>query len=198
MKYSLFFLSIFVVFSCKTTPQTDAATEQQVINDCFIDAIDTLAYTYHSVRSAPNDTAVISTDSIMIGVYNRMVVPPYWKSAISDALNQLSGSFPSKKEYLHLLEQSGLDTMERDLNIGLITNTGKYQLIPEDKINSHRVPGRIGSVAFSRVYLDRNKGIGLFIVSIKDNFRSGIEKLVLVKNNNGLWKKATEIIIDTW
>ena len=197
---SKIFAAILLIafLSCKTRTENSILNESIIINDCFIDVVDTISYQYHSFRPAPSDSVVINNDTIAVGVYNKLTVPSYWKKVVAVTLAELSDTLPDKKGYLNLFDKSNKDTTEKEFDVMSITNKGKYRLVSESNIDTRKVPGRIGSVAFSRVYVDQDQQIALFIVKLKDNIRSGIEKLILLKKHNNKWEKKAAIVIDVW
>lgn len=199
MMPKLFFVVLFLNFlSCKTSSVNDTTKESQIINDCFLEVVDTFAYKYRSLRPAPNDTVVVTNDSLTIGVYNRLTVPLYWGKSVFSALAELSDKVSDKEKYVSLFNKSGEDTIEKELLVTSITNKGKYRLIPETNKNIRKVTGRIGSLVFSRVYFDQDAQVGFFTIKIQDNIKSGIEKLILLKKHNNTWEKKMEIVIDNW
>ena len=56
----------------------------------------------------------------------------------------------------------------------------------------------IGHVVFSRIAFDEKIGKAIFLVTVMDNIKVGIEKLILLKKEGNNWKKYQEFAMDIW
>ena len=197
MKYIIFFIFYFL-FSCNNDVKVHSLNESAIINDCFLSVVDTFAYKYHSLRPSPKDTVTNKNDSIIVGIYNRLIPLLNNKESITSALIELPNSFPEKNNYIKLFLKKVNDISEQDLPLYSITKKGKYFL--KSQLSKDFIKGNsgIGSLIFSRVFVDESASIGLFTVIIQDNIKSGIEKLILIKKINNRWIKEKEIVISNW
>ncbi len=186
--------------SCKD--RDTAAVEHQIVNDSFLTMIDTLAYRYTSLRPPPPpyDGAYKRTDSIAripISIHSSFVNIYKWEGDILLALKSIYDSNSAQySAFSTLLSLNKADTASHKILITKIVNTGKYTLVPNGDRVWKKEKGVIGHVTFSRAI--NNGTIGIMIVSIEDNLKSGIEKLVLLESSENKWEVMNEVELAVW
>jgi hypothetical protein len=172
IKLVMFFICIYTCNSCIDDKQDN--TEYSLLNQNFIAILDTIAYDYNSLRPAPNVEPLEKRKSeYAITVYDQFINIQVWENSIIEAL-QNDVSVPNEK-YISL---------------------GLYKLYPTNDSSVMRKTGFTGHLKFSEII--HNEHIALMVISIRDNVKSGIEKLILFEKSGGIWRINREIELSIW
>ncbi len=191
-KYIL--LALLLLGSClsEKTPAVDI--EAAIINDAFLDMVDTIAYRYHTLRPAPNFDVYDGQDSLNVGIAPVLSNIRDWKISI-DATDEATND--DRKRIETLFERSKTDSAELILPIERIKKTGRYKLFPHTKRSgSIDTLSAVGKVLFSRVYFDEKYAI--LVATIRAHTRVGIVKLFLLEKKYSGWRKKEEYILEIW
>lgn len=194
----LYWLFLGLLISCTHLPKPADSTEVSAINDCFLNIVDTFGYRYHTLRPSLQDSTFSKPDSLTIGVFDQLLNVSEWQKSILTVLNTLPDS-TLKKSFIDLFKKSRRDTAQEKLNPSSITNTGKYLVSAVDDRDTKHIRHAIGMIAFSRVYYDNTSNIALLVAEIRGNtFKSGVDKLFLLKKSGKGWIKAVDFDLEIW
>lgn len=180
---------MFFFYSCIN--QDKQNIEIQIINDAFLQIVDTLAYTYNSLIPPPplnfdenNSTEVDSKKQETPKFKNKLFI------ILADTLMNLNNwqkdtkDFISKnkalKDYGDFIKKKVIDqTKISFVNATSINNTGKYKLLaPNTKIPDDGII--CGSVTFSDLALNTEFTKAAVVVTIMAG-KGGVTKLVLLR-----------------
>ncbi|MBS1638713.1 MAG: hypothetical protein JSR12_01550 [Bacteroidetes bacterium] len=195
IKHSCIVIIIVFVASC-SNKKSIFSKELSIINNSFLEIIDTVAYKYHSLRPAPNGEVFNNNDSLNITIFYKQTDLLKKKTNIISELNK-QNNVANYSNYIKLIN-SYVDTSENFINVDSIKNTGRYRLFSSHNFYSYKQAGMIGHVVFSRIAFDEKKGIAIFFITVMDNIKVGIEKLILLKKEGDNWKKYQEFTMDIW
>lgn len=194
MKYYLQLLTaVFVLFTgCKNESHNKDA--YNIINDNFIAIVDTIAYDYNKLRPAPNQTLLSERLKVYpITVYENFININNYKDAIIEALN--ADTIHNRKTYLNLVNKTP-DYENEKINLREIKNAGLYKLVATEDSSVMQKKNFVGHLKFSEIL--SNGEIGLAVVTIQDNVKSGIKKLVLFKYHDRKWQINQEVLLEVW
>jgi hypothetical protein len=192
IKLVMFFICIYTCNSCIDDKQD--STEYSLLNQNFILMLDTIAYDYNSLRPAPNSEHLEKRKSeYAITVYDQFINIQVWENSIIKAL-QNDVSVPNEK-YISLYNKSEKNN-RKNINILYIKQVGLYKLYPTKDSSIMRKSGFTGHIKFSEIL--HNEHIALMVISIRDNVKSGIEKLILFEKSGGIWRIKNEIELSIW
>lgn len=189
--------NIIIVFisllsSCNNKYQTK--NTYQIINDNFLNIVDTISYEYNTLRPAPNQPLLLERrKEYPITVYDKFLDINVFKFDIRKILNY--ESIHNKEDYINLLN-TPIEVKNHDVDLSKIVNDGLYKLVAIDDDRIMRMAGFIGHLQFSEIV--SNDQIALAVVSIQDNIKAGVRKLVLFNYLHGSWKIEKEIVMQIW
>ncbi len=195
------FLTISLIFSCrindskieKKNIKDDNKIETKIINDVFLNTIDTPYYPYDNFLANDLETKKLKNDTNLIAVSNKLEPFIYFLNQIKIEINDLDEK--AKVNYLEVFHNYQNDTASHSLCIDSIKNIGRFQLTDNHDFTQKVNYGVLGSIQFSRIALNTNKTKALFVVTIKDKIKSSVEMLVLLERINGQWKIFKSILL---
>jgi hypothetical protein len=192
--YTHIWILAILFYSC-TEKNQSLKSETEIINQIFLDAVDTTAYDYNTLRPYPGLIKLIKRHpEYPITVYDKFINIYEWHDSISSTISQ--DTIVNLEEYHSLFLNSIKDTLSYTLEVSKLQNTGLYKLHFTNDRTLMKKSGFIGHIRFSRII--NNGQIGLMIISIQDNVKSGIEKLLYLKKEKSEWKIIKESIIEIW
>ena len=193
--YKFNIATILVICFFNSCQQKREILDTNIINNIFLEVVDTLAYKYYTLRPASNDSSPKKVfKNIPITVYDVLYDIHKWdKSILADLdISSIVGSDKYKKLYHSTLS----DTASYTLEITEIKKAGKYKLIVNHNPDIQKEGDVAGHVKFSRVLY--NNDVGLLVATIQDNIKSGIVKLLYLKKTNNNWSVIRETILEIW
>ena len=165
-----------------------------MLNENFIQLVDTVSYKYNSLRPAPNQKVIVEKRTAYpISVYYKCVDINKWDDLIIEALK--NDSIRNRQSFLDLYSTNKHDELD-EINIKKINKTGLYTLYKNKNFDFQKIDGFVGHVKFSTIVEDGR--FGLFVITIQDNLKSGVEKLILLAQTNNCWKISQEIELTVW
>jgi hypothetical protein len=128
-----------------------------------------------------------------ISVFYKFIDINKWDDSIFEALK--NDSIRNRQSFLDLFSSNKHDELD-EIDIKKINKTGLYTLHKNKNIAIQKIDGFVGHVKFSTIIEDGR--FGLFVFTIQDNFKSGVEKLILLEHTNNSWKISQEIELTIW
>jgi hypothetical protein len=166
----------------------------KILNNNFVNILDTVSYKYNSLRPAPNQKIIKKNKKeYPITVYNNFIAIEKWNEIIKNVLN--TKSIENKKDYLNLYLGS-TNRKSVKIDFSKLNNTGLYRIDPTNDITITKKIDFIGHIKFSTII--ENGRLGLMVVTIQDNLKSGVEKLIFFENKNCVWQIIKEIELSIW
>lgn len=165
-----------------------------MLNQNFTQLVDTISYKYNSLRPAPNQ--IVSDEkrtAYPISVFYKFIDINKWEDLIIEALK--SDSIRNRQLFLDLYSTNKHDELD-EIDINKINRTGLYKLQKNKNFDIQKINGFVGHVKFSNIIEDGR--FGLFVITIQDNLKSGVEKLILLEQTNNCWKISEEIELTIW
>ncbi|NCI50886.1 hypothetical protein GWC95_13185 [Sediminibacterium roseum] len=194
-KAATLFLAVLLLQACNSKHDSQGSLEASIINDAFLDMIDTVAYKYHTLRPAPNFDVFTDRDSLTVAI---APVLSNIRERTAD-INSIISEMPieDRKKIGELFKKSETDSAQVELPWKQIGNTGRYKLFPHSKQSGAiDTLSAIGKVLFSRVYFDETYAI--LVATIRAPTRVGVVKLFVLKNTGGKWRKKDEYELEIW
>ena len=165
-----------------------------MLNENFIQLVDTISYKYNSLRPAPNQKLLVEKRTAYpITIFYKFIDIKKWDDLIIEALK--NDSIRNRESFLDLYSSNKHDELD-EIDIKKINKTGLYKLQKNKNIDIRKINGFVGHVKFSTII--ENGQVGLFVITIQDNVKSGVEKLILLENTNNSWKISQEIELAIW
>lgn len=189
-------LYIIIIFflGCSILNSDNSKVEIDLINDCFIEIVDTTAYEYKTLLPYGEKQTVTINDTFSIAVYKELIPANKWENQISNIL--LSPEFLKYSDFLPILKPIKIDLKSHLINLNKITKTGKYRLISYSTINSRIKNEVIGNLVFSRVYFNEAKNKAILVVTIKDAIKSERTDLILLEKTKQRWTVICKQIME--
>ena len=204
--YTAFITLLICITSCTNIYQH--TVEEQILNDVFLQVVDTVAYKYHSLRpplplrlgnsdTFQSDTAtndITQTNrKLFIAVSDTLINLKNWQLN----LNAYFDEHPEYNSYRTIINNKLVN--DRDENIikpSAITNTGKFTLISNNKkIDDAGI--LCGAVELSNVAYNTALTKAALLVTISASNKVGLTKLVLLSKKTN-WKIVKESIFQIW
>jgi len=204
LKSLVFSLFLFLVlFSCKTKNRDKINEEKnvveyhiieaKVINDVFLQVLDTPYYPYDNFLTHDLDTKELKNDTNLIAVSNKLEPLLKFLNQIGRVINDLEKS--EKENYLEVFHNYQNDTSIHKLHIDSLKNIGRFQLTDKYDFTQKANNSVLGSMRFTRIAFNLNNTKSFFVVTIKDKGKSDIENLVFLSLKNGKWRIIKTIIL---
>ena len=189
-----FYFTLFLFFYCSCLQHTSKDNTYKILNNNFVKILDTVSYNYNSLRPAPNQQILKKNKKeYPVTVYNNFIAIEKWNEIIKNVLN--TKSIENKKDYLNLyLGNTNKKSVKIDFS--KLYNTGLYRIDPTNDSTITKKIDFIGHFKLSTII--ENGRIGLMVVTIQDNLKSGVEKLIFFENKNGVWQIIKEIELSIW
>jgi hypothetical protein len=193
MKLKISF-AILLFFYCSCLKQTSNKNAYLMLNENFIQLVDTISYNYNSLRPSPNQKMLGEKRAAYpISVFYTFIDINKWDDLIIEALK--NESIRNRQSFLDLYSSYKHDELD-EIDITKINKTGLYTLHKNKNINIQKIDGFVGHVKFSTIIEDGR--FGLFVITIQDNLKSGVEKLILLEQTNNCWKISQEVELTIW
>lgn len=178
-----------MLFGCLRKPNNEL---YEIINDNFLNFVDTFAYKTRKLILNPNDTNLIqsySNDEVFILIDTILVNSKILNKSLSTEIEN-----QNIEEFDDLLID-GETTPSGVLDLSRITRTGKYVLVPsiEQKKMNATYAGRI---RFSKPFIKRDKAIIIF--SVWDSQKAGRSVAYFLKNDDRKWRILNKIELERW
>jgi len=186
-------LFYFICIFSNCSDKKQVGIEYEILNQNFISIVDTIAYDYNSLRPEPNNIPLKKRKSeYSITVFDKFIDIKVWENTIKEALKNCTNN--EHKKYLSLFMKSQKN-VQSNIEFSNLKQVGLFKLYPTNDSALMRKSGFIGHIKFSKILYDRQ--IGLMVVSLHDNIKSGIEKLILFEKTDDKWiiKKEIELVI---
>ena len=165
-----------------------------MINENFIQLVDTISYKYNSIRPASNQKLLSEKRTAYpISVFYTFIDINKWDDLIIEALK--NESIRNRQSFLDLYSSYKHDELD-EIDITKINKTGLYTLHYNKNLDIQKIEGFVGHVKFSNIIEDGR--LGLFVITIQDNIKSGVEKLILLEHTNNSWKISQEVELTIW
>ena len=133
--YSCIVTIIIFITSC-SNKKSSFNKELSIINNSFLEIIDTVAYKYHSLRPAPNGEVFNENDSLNITIFYKQTELSKKKKNIISELNTQNNA-ANYSDYIKLIN-SYVDTSENFINVDSIKNRGRYRLFSSNNFYSYK------------------------------------------------------------
>ena len=176
-------------FYCSCLKQTSNKNDYLMLNENFIQLVDTISYNYNSLRPSPNQKMLDEKRTAYpISVFYKCIDINKWDDLIIEALK--NDSIRNRQSFLALYSSNKHDVHD-EIDINKINKTGRYTLHKNKDFDIQKIDGFVGHVKFSTIIEDGR--FGLFVITIQDNLKSGVEKLILLEQTNNCWKISQEV-----
>ena len=193
MKLKISF-ALMLFFYCSCLKQTSNKNAYLMLNENFIQLVDTISYNYNSLRPSPNQKMLDEKRTAYpISVFYTFIDINKWDDLIIEALK--NESIRNRQSFLDLYSSYKHDELD-EIDITKINKTGLYTLHKNKNINIQKIDGFVGHVKFSTIIEDGR--FGLFVITVQDNLKSGVEKLILLEQTNNCWKISQEVELTIW
>ena len=193
MKLKISF-ALMLFFYCSCLKQTSNKNAYLMLNENFIQLVDTISYKYNSLRPAPNQKLLDEKRTAYpISVFYTFIDINKWDDLIIEALKY--DSIRNRDSFLDLYSSNKHDELD-EIDITKINKTGLYTLHKNQNLDIQKIDGFVGHVKFSTII--ENGRFGLFVITIQDNLKSGVEKLILLEHTNSSWKISQEVELTVW
>jgi hypothetical protein len=193
MKLKISF-ALMLFFYCSCLKQTSNKNAYLMLNENFIQLVDTISYNYNSLRPSPNQKMLDEKRTAYpISVFYTFIDINKWDDLIIEALK--NESIRNRQSFLDLYSSYKHDELD-EIDITKINKTGLYTLHKNKNINIQKIDGFVGHVKFSTIIEDGR--FGLFVITVQDNLKSGFEKLILLEQTNNCWKISQEVELTIW
>ena len=193
MKFKFPF-ALMLFFYCSCLKHTSNKNAYLMLNENFIQLVDTISYKYNSLRPAPNQKLLVEKRTAYpITIFYKFIDINKWDDLIIEALK--NDSIRNRESFLDLYSSNKHDELD-EIDIKKINKTGLYKLQKNKNIDIRKINGFVGHVKFSTII--ENGQVGLFVITIQDNVKSGVEKLILLEHTNNSWKISQEIELAIW
>lgn len=189
---TLFSIIAILLLGCNNDSHSD--TEIKILNSNFLAITDTLAYKYNTLRPPGNYDTIVQNDILPITVYYKLININESAPDIVHALR--NAKFIEATQYLTLLNENDKDTASIIIDNASLNNFGKFQITLTKNRDFFKMEGYIGHIQFSRIIF--NEKLAMMTATIKDNIKSGVDKLVLFKKNSKGWEIYKEIELVIW
>jgi hypothetical protein len=186
--------ALMLFFYCSCLKHTSNKNAYLMLNENFIQLVDTISYKYNSLRPAQNQKLLDEKRAAYpISVFYKFIDINKWDDLIIEALK--NDSIRNRQSFLDLYSNKKQDELD-EINIKKINKTGLYTLHKNQNLDIRKVDGFVGHVKFSTIVEDGR--FGLFVITIQDNLKSGVEKLILLEQINNCWKISQEVELTIW
>jgi len=193
MKLKISF-ALMLFFYCSCLKHTYNKNAYLMLNENFIQLVDTISYNYNSLRPSPNQKLLgEKRTAFPISVFYKFIEINKWDDLIIEALK--NDSIRNRQSFLDLYSSNKHDQSD-EIDITKINKTGLYTLHKNKNFDIQKIDGFVGHVKFSNIVEDGR--FGLFVITIQDNLKSGIEKLILLEQINNCWKISQEVELIIW
>jgi hypothetical protein len=193
MKLKISF-ALLLFFYCSCLKQTSNKNAYLMLNQNFTQLVDTISYNYNSLRPAPNQKLLVEKRTAYpISVFYKFIDINKWDDLIIEALK--NDSIRNRQSFVDLYSSNKHDELD-EIDIKKINKTGLYTLHKNKNFDIQKIDGFVGHVKFSTIIEDGR--FGLFVITIQDNIKSGVEKLILLEQTNNCWKISQEIELTIW
>ncbi len=193
MKFKMSF-AILLFFYCSCLKHTSNKNAYSILNQNFTQLVDTISYKYNSLRPAPNQEVLDEKRTAYpVTIFYKFIDINKWDDLIIQALK--NDSIRNWQSFLDLYYSNKHDELD-EIDIKKINKTGLYKLHKNKNIAIQKIDGFVGHVKFSTIIEDGR--FGLFVITIQDNLKSGVEKLILLEQTNNSWKIIQEIELTIW
>ena len=193
MKLKISF-ALMLFFYCSCLKHTSNKNAYLMLNENFIQLVDTVSYKYNSLRPSPNQKMLDEKRTAYpISVFYTFIDINKWDDLIIEALK--NESIRNRQSFLDLYSSYKHEELD-EIDITKINKTGLYTLHKNKNINIQKIDGFVGHVKFSTIIEDGR--FGLFVITVQDNLKSGVEKLILLEQTNNSWKISQEIELTIW
>jgi hypothetical protein len=193
MKLKISF-ALMLFFYCSCLKQTSNKNAYLMLNENFIQLVDTISYNYNSLRPSPNQKVLDEKRTAYpVSVFYKFIDINKWDDLIIEALK--NDSIRNRQTFLDLYSSNKHDELD-EIDLKKINKTGLYTLHKNKNFDIQKIDGFVGHVKFSTIIEDGR--FGLFVITIQDNLKSGVEKLILLEQTNNSWKISQEIELTIW
>lgn len=165
-----------------------------MLNQNFTQLVDTISYKYNSLRPAPNQKLLDEKRTAYpISVFYKFIDINKWDDLIIEALK--NDSIRNRQSFFDLYSSNKQNEPD-EIDINKINKTGLYKLHKNKNFDIQKINGFVGHLKFSTII--EYGQFGLFVITIQDNVKSGVEKLILLEQTNNCWKISQEIELTVW
>ena len=197
-----------LIFNTSCTNIYQHTVEEQILNDVFLQVVDTVAYKYHSLRPAPPleldnmDTLHSDTPTNTIAQTNRKLLIVLSDTLINlknwqTNLNAFFNEHPEYNTYRAMIDNKLINVTDKNIiTPSAITNTGKFTLISSNKkIDEAGI--LCGAVELSDIAYNTALTKAALLVTISAGNKAGLTKFVLLAKKTN-WKIVKESIFQIW
>lgn len=201
MKIYWIVMSIIISFnvSCKNKPNNVGlnnkyfSLETKVINDIFLQSIDTPYYPYDDFLMHDLKTLQLKNETNLIAVSNNLEPIKNLDFSFTLSSNGFDQSDMSdKKDIYNFIET---DSTIHELNLDSLTNIGRFKIVRNYDFSKKVNQGVLGSIQFSRIAFNQQFTKGYLVITTKDKVKSSVERWVFVELINDKWRIRKSIIM---
>lgn len=178
-----------MLFGCLRKPNNEL---YEIINDNFLNFVDTFAYTTHKLILNPNDTSLFQSYS------NKEVFILIDTMLVSSRILNKSLSTEIKDQNIEKFDDLLIDgetTPAGILDLSRITRTGKYVLVPSIKQKKMDAI-YAGQIRFSKPFIKGDKAI--VILSVWGSQKAGRSVAYFLKNDDRKWRILNKVELERW
>lgn len=191
MKRLLSYLTVFSLL-VRCTFKSNGQFEE-ILNENFLNFVDTVAYKHHSFFIIPNDTIYLKYRKLTD--YTICIDKKLGDSRrLQNYLEQELNKFP-KDEYLSMLK-SKLNPISKQINLDKIKLIGKYTFTDIEKCESNNTIKSVGTIRFFEPLINDNYAI--VFLSMQSTPKAGVINSFLLKKINEKWKIENKIELERW
>jgi hypothetical protein len=188
MRISLIFVFLLCIIGCKESPKK---TYYKLLNNNFLQFVDTVAYKTGRLIQIPNDTSnEFKFENLCIEIDTTLGMPVELSASIQN-------TFRSQK--LPDFEKLFLDGAELSIDkieLTELKNTGRFNLFTIEQINKNRCSKIVGKIRFYSPLI--SKGRAIITLTISESSKAGYTKVYLFNEQNGNWENIKVLEIERW
>jgi hypothetical protein len=181
---------VFLVFAIGCAKPTSKSF-YDLVNNHFLNMVDTIAYKTGRLIQIPNDTSSIISDG-------RICI------LIDTAFNN---SEELKNDLLTSVRREGLGDFEElilggkvphfeSIDMSMIKHTGRYVLVNSKSSKELACSVTSGEITFYEPYITQD--LAIIVFSISESPKAGFTRCWLFRNHNQVWEKIKTIELQRW
>ncbi len=179
---------ILCIIGCKVSSKE---TFYELVNDNFLQLVDTAAYRTGRLIQIPNDTLnELKLENLCIEIDTTLGMPTELSSSIQ---NMLRSEKITDFEKLFL---DGADLSIDKIELTKLKKTGRFNLFTVEQINKNRCSKMVGKIRFYRPFVSNDRAI--ITLTISESSKAGYTKVYLFNKQNGKWKNIKVLEIERW
>jgi hypothetical protein len=184
-------LSIFVLISIISCKENFKDSYYELLNENFLQFVDTIAYRTGRLIQIPNDTSSeFELKHLCIQIDTVLEIPTEISLSIQNTLHN------EKLTDFENLFFGGADLKFNKLELIKLQRIGRFKLVPVDDLKRNQCSKIAGKIKFYRPFISKKRAIIPF--SISESSKAGYTKVYLFSKENGIWKNIKVLEIERW